>query len=191
VYAWVPSIGASQLIRLRGDVFPLWRGDLLIGSLSTRSLYRIALDGERVVVVEPIALNKRVRDLLELDDGRVLVWTDDAAIVSLEPARGNDGPSLFAAQCSGCHSLEDGLSHRLGPDLGGVLGRDIASAAGFDEYSAALRAQQGAWTEERLDAFLRSPQEAVPGTSMGFAGVADAAQRRLIIEHLRRGQPRK
>jgi cytochrome c len=125
-----------------------------------------------------------VRDILELGDGRILVWTDDAVLVTLEPAKGDDGATLFATQCSGCHSIVDGMSHRLGPDLAGVVGRKIAGASGFDEYSAALRAQPGEWTEERLDAFLRDPQGTVPGNSMGFAGVQDAKQRAALIEYL-------
>ena len=42
-----------------------------------------------------------------------------------EIASGADGAGLFAVQCSGCHNVEDGLSHRLGPDLFGVVGRPL------------------------------------------------------------------
>ncbi len=184
-YAWVPSVGISQVVRLeRAEQFPIWQGNLLAGSLSTRSLYRLVTDEGRVVLTEPIALGKRVRDILELNDGRILVWSDDAALVMLEPAKGDDGATLFATQCAGCHSVVDGMSHRIGPDLAGVVGRKIAAASGFEEYSAALRAQQGEWTKQRLDDFLRDPQAAVPGNSMGFAGVADAQQRAALIEFL-------
>lgn len=191
-YSWVPSIGASQVIRIERDSqFPIWQGNLLLGSLSTRSLYRLVLDDTRVVLAEPISLGKRVRDILELNDGRLLVWTDDAALVVLEPAKGNDAESLFASQCSGCHSIEDGMSHRLGPDLYQVGRRDVASASGFDEYSAALKAQDGKWTRERLDAFIKNPQGAVPGTSMGFAGIEDERQRAALIEYLERSAAKK
>jgi cytochrome c2 len=184
-YAWLPSIGASQVIRIERDsVFPTWQGNLLVGSLSTRSLYRLVLDEGRIVISEPIALDKRVRDLLELDDGRVLVWTDDAALVTIEPAKGNDGATLFATQCSGCHVIVDGMSHRLGPDLQGVVGRDIGGASGYEEYSAAMRSQQGQWTTERLNAFIRNPQQAIPGNSMGYAGLQDDGERAALVEYL-------
>jgi cytochrome c2 len=186
-FAWLPSIGVSQIIRIESaEQFPIWQGNLLVGSLSTRSLYRLVTDGERIVLSEPIALNKRVRDILELPDGRILVWTDDASLVVLEQAQGNDGEMLFAIQCSGCHSIGDGMSHGLGPDLAKIVGRDIGSAAGFDEYSAALRAQRGAWTKERLDTFLRDPQGTIPGNSMAFAGIQDAKERALLVEYLSR-----
>jgi aldose sugar dehydrogenase len=187
-FAWTPSIGVSQIIRLeRPEPFPIWQGDFVVGSLSTRSLYRLAVDDGRVVFAEPIPLGKRVRDILELNDGRLLVWTDDAALVTLEPAKGNDGATLFATQCSGCHALVDGMSHRLGPDLHGVAGRAVASARGYDEYSAALKSQRGEWTDEKLNAFLRNPQAAIPGNAMGFAGIADDKQRTMLIEYLKQG----
>jgi cytochrome c2 len=184
-YSWLPSVGISQIIRIERDsLFPIWKGNLLVGSLSTRSLYRLVTDEGRIVLSEPIALGKRVRDILELDDGRILIWTDDAALVTLEPAKGDDGETLFATQCSGCHAIVDGMSHRLGPDLRGVVGRRIASARGYEEYSAALRAQRGEWTQERLDEFLHDPQAMAPGNSMGFAGVQDAKHRAALIEYL-------
>jgi cytochrome c len=120
-----------------------------------------------------------------MPDGRILIWSDDAAVTTLEPASGTDGSGLFSINCAGCHNVDDGLAHRLGPDLFGVVGRPVGKAQGFDEYSPAMKAQAGNWDEARLDKFLQQPQTAVPGTSMGFAGVADAAQRKAIIDYLK------
>jgi aldose sugar dehydrogenase len=184
-HSWVPSIGVSDVIEIDSKLFPTWTNDLLVGSLSTRSLYRIVLDGEHAVLQEPIALGKRVRDIQQLPDGRILVWSDDAALTTLEPAAALDGAGLFATQCSGCHVVVDGLSHRLGPDLFGIVGRAVGQAQGFDEYSPAMKAQGGTWDEARLDRFLQQPQTSVPGTSMGFPGVPDAAHRKAIIEYMK------
>lgn len=187
VYAWVPSIGVSSLIGLRGEAFSIWRGDLLVGSLATRSLYRIRVQDRRVVFVEPIVVGKRIRDLLEASDGRVLLWTDDSALVILQPAEGassRNGELLFQSLCSGCHTRGDGQQHRLGPDLGGILGRKIGAAVGYDTYTQAMRQLEGAWTRERLDRFLAGPQEMAPGTSMAFAGVKDEAQRAALLDYL-------
>jgi cytochrome c2 len=76
------------------------------------------------------------------------------------------------------------MTHRMGPDLLQIVGRPVASAPGFDNYSAALKALGGRWTKERLDAFLRDPQAAAPGSTMAFAGVHDDAERAALIEHL-------
>jgi cytochrome c2 len=188
VAAWLPAIGVSDVTVVTGDLFPIWRGNLLVGSLATRSLYRLVIEQDRVVLQEPIALNQRVRDILELPDGRILIWSDSAALTLIEPSTEQDGAALFATQCLGCHTIADGMAHRLGPDLMGVIGRRIATAQGYDEYSPAMSAQSGVWDVQRLDAFLRQPQASVPGTSMAFAGIADPQQRKAIIEYLRRNE---
>jgi cytochrome c2 len=190
-HAWLPSIGVSDVIEIDSELFPIWKGNLLIGSLSTRSLYRVVVDGDHAVLQEPIALNRRVRDILQMPDGRILVWSDDASVTTLEPASGTDGASLFATQCAGCHNVDDGMSHRLGPDLFGVVGRAVGQAQGFDEYSPAMKSQTGTWDEARLDRFLQQPQAAVPGTSMAFPGVSDATQRKAVIEYLKQAPPPK
>ncbi len=184
--AWVPSIGACDIAALNSKLFPIWEDNLLVGSLSSRSLYRLVVVEDRVVVQEPIALNKRVRDILPMPDGRIMIWSDDWALTVLEPATQQNGASLFATQCLGCHTVADGMTHRIGPDLFGVVGRPIGEAKGYDEYSAAMKAQQGEWDAARLDKFLQQPAAVVPGTSMAFPGVSDAEQRKAIVEYLSR-----
>ncbi|WP_129641847.1 PQQ-dependent sugar dehydrogenase [Peristeroidobacter agariperforans] len=187
--AWVPSVGTSAVATIDSKLFPVWQDNLLVGSLSSRALYRLVLVEDRVVVQEPIALDKRVRDILQMPDGRIMIWSDDWALTLLEPASQHNGTSLFATQCLGCHGIADGMTHRLGPDLFGVVGRRIGDAPGYDEYSAAMKAQQGAWDEARLDKFLQQPAAAVPGTSMAFPGVPDAQQRKALIEYLKKSEP--
>ncbi|HKU16846.1 MAG TPA: PQQ-dependent sugar dehydrogenase [Steroidobacteraceae bacterium] len=184
VYSWLPGIGVSNLVQIQRDRFPVWRGDLLIGSLGARTLFRVVLDGNRAVLAEPIALEQRVRDILELDDGRLLLWTDEGALVTVEPASGSDAAVEFATGCSGCHRINDGRSHRMGPDLYGLMDREIASAENFAVYTPALQGLGGTWSEERLDAFLRDPQAVAPGTSMVFPGVADDRQRARIVDYV-------
>lgn len=187
--AWVPSIGACDIATIDSNLLPIWRDNLLVGSLATRALYRLVVVDDRVVVQEPIALSKRVRDILQMPDGRIMIWSDDWALTLLEPATQQNGASLYATQCLGCHSIADGISHRIGPDLFGVFGRPVGEAKGYDEYSAAMRAQEGEWDAVRLDKFLQQPAAAVPGTSMGFPGVSDAAHRAAIIEYLQKSEP--
>jgi len=86
IYAWVPSIGTSNLIRLRGDLFPLWKGDLLVASLVGAKLFRMHLDGDRVVFAEPIPIGDRIRDLLEDRKGRLVLWTDSRSLIVITPA---------------------------------------------------------------------------------------------------------
>jgi cytochrome c len=71
----------------------------------------------------------------------------------------------------------------VGPNLRGVVGRELASAPGY-AYSEALRARGGHWSAAELDAFLASPARRVPGTTMAFGGIADPAERAALIELL-------
>jgi len=185
VYAWLPSIGVSNLVGIERNLFPVWHGDLLVSSLATRSLCRLRMHDAHVVFSECFETPRRIRDVLEAPDGRILLWTDDSTIDVLEPATGTGRELAFANLCSGCHKTENGRSHGLGPDLWGVVGRRIAGAEGYDEYSPALRGHSGRWTEAELDKFLTAPQTYSPGTSMGFPGVPDAETRAAVIEHLK------
>lgn len=178
LFVWVPSIGISSLIRMRGTLFQAWAGDLLVGSLVGELLLRVRLDADRVRLVEPIKVGERVRDVIEDGRGRVILLTDSYSLVTLEPAR------MEFAACTGCHTMTGGPGHGLGPDLVGVLGRTVASASGYN-YSDGLRRAGGVWTDERLDRFLADPQAFAPGTSMTMPGIADSTLRTRIISYLR------
>jgi glucose/arabinose dehydrogenase len=50
---------------------------LLLGGLSSKALIRLTLDGEKVKTEERIDIQRRVRDVLQLRDGALLLITDD------------------------------------------------------------------------------------------------------------------
>jgi cytochrome c len=85
--------------------------------------------------------------------------------------------------CSACHTTTQDGAALIGPNLWHVVGRAVASKAGFD-YSPELKAIGGDWTVERLDQFLKDPASFAPGTRMGFVGVADATERANLIAYL-------
>ncbi len=70
-----------------------------------------------------------------------------------------------AALCKSCHTFEEGGANGTGPNLWGVVGRELASHAGFN-YTNALKEAGGVWTYERLDHYLENSQNYVPGTAM-------------------------
>ena len=91
-------------------------------------------------------------------------------------------------KCYACHSLDGPDPSTQGPALNGVIGRAVAAQPGF-AYSPAMRgyaAWQPRWTREALDAFIADPQAVVPDNAMGFFGIADAEERRALIEYLAR-----
>lgn len=90
------------------------------------------------------------------------------------------GKQLFAQQCSACHSL---ATNKFGPMLGGVYGRRIGSAPGYD-YSPALRKANLKWSGKTLDQWLLSPHKFIPGARMPVR-VANPFDRRDLIAYLK------
>ena len=85
--------------------------------------------------------------------------------------------------CQACHTFQKGQANGVGPNLYGVVGRPVASVAGFN-YSAALKAKGGTWTFDALNAWLKNPRADVPGTLMSFAGFDDESERADVIDYL-------
>ncbi len=88
-----------------------------------------------------------------------------------------------AKQCGACHNFQEGQGPKVGPDLYDVVGRKIASVAGFN-YSAALKGMSGTWTFDELNKWLADPRAMAPGTAMTFAGLANEKQRADVIAYL-------
>lgn len=90
LYFWDPSIAPSGMAFYRGDAFPGWQGDLLVGALKFQLLVRLTLDGERVTGEERFLERTagRIRDVRVGPDGLVYLLTDapNGRLVRLEPA---------------------------------------------------------------------------------------------------------
>lgn len=100
-------------------------------------------------------------------------------------AQSSAGERAFE-KCYACHSLEGPDPNTEGPSLKGIVGRMVASEAGF-QYSPAMRAyakRQNVWSRAALDDYIADPQAVVPGNTMGFFGMPDAAEREALIDYL-------
>ncbi|MCP5365146.1 MAG: PQQ-dependent sugar dehydrogenase [Hyphomicrobiales bacterium] len=88
IYHWDPAISPSGMTFYTGTLFPSWRGNLLIGGLSSEALVRLSLDGERVTGEERIDMDARIRHVRQGPDGAVYLLTDqtDGEILRLMPA---------------------------------------------------------------------------------------------------------
>jgi len=89
------------------------------------------------------------------------------------------GEAIYS-RCVACHAL---AHDRTGPRHCGLFGRRAGSVPGF-EYSDAMKRSKIVWNEGTLERFLSNPLAAVPGTSMGYAGVTDRKERADLIAYL-------
>lgn len=91
--------------------------------------------------------------------------------------------AYFQRNCAMCHSTTGAAA--AGPALGGILGRPVGGAEGYN-YSEAM-AKAGAagrrWTASTLGDYLANPARAIPGTSMPV-DVPDAKDRAALVAYL-------
>jgi glucose/arabinose dehydrogenase len=85
IFHWTPVISPSGMTFYDGTAIPDWRGNLVLGGLSSRSLTRLTLRGDRVVSDERIPVGVRIRDVNQGPDGALYLLTDqpDGKIVRL------------------------------------------------------------------------------------------------------------
>jgi cytochrome c len=88
-----------------------------------------------------------------------------------------------AKKCQACHTFEKNGPNRVGPNLWGVVGDHKGEGRGFN-FSAAMKAKGGTWTDDDLNQFLTNPKGFVPGTAMGFAGIPKDSERADVIAYL-------
>lgn len=201
VYAWVPSMAVSSITQVQG-FHETWDGDLLIGSLRGRTLFRVRIQDDRLIYAEPIPIGQRIRDIKQWGPDRIALWLDlnEVVIFEVEPSVNpldgladqlvQDGMERGLADrtletlvsCNECHSYESNI-HGSGPSLAGVVGRTVAGS-GFESYSAALRTVTGDWTPERLAAFIANPESIAPGTAMTGLGLGDEDLARAVAKAL-------
>lgn len=182
VFAWMPSVAPSSMVVAKG-LHPRWEGDLLIGTLANQSIHRLRLEGDRVLYDETIPLDRRVRDLA-VANGLLHVLFDDGSLATLTPHRMSDvsdalpAPGTSALRRFGC---VDCHSNPQLPRLAGVFDADIASQPDIT-YSEALRAVEGTWTRQRLGAFLQSPEDFAPATTMPAPDLGSDGLRQVLDE---------
>jgi cytochrome c2 len=190
VFAWLPSIASSNLIEVEG-FDNRWNGDLLVASLKAMSLFRLRLEGTRVLYSEPIWIGQRIRDIAQLKNGTVVLWTDDTQLlfVSVDRERLNQNSRLtkqvsntLNASCMYCHHFGATIDSDTAPTLTKLFSRRIGSD-NF-RYSAGLRNKSGPWTDELLNEFIADPAKFANGTSMPQLNL-DPATINEIVQVLR------
>jgi len=88
-----PKIAPSNLILYTGDQFPAWKGNVFVGTLAGKAVWRFELAGEdsapRVVRREALfsELGERIRNLRQGPDGSLYLLTDGAKARIVRVAR--------------------------------------------------------------------------------------------------------
>ncbi|MFQ5954218.1 MAG: c-type cytochrome [Kiloniellales bacterium] len=90
----------------------------------------------------------------------------------------------LSKKCGACHTFDDGGPNKVGPNLWNVIGREVASVAGF-KYSSALSGIDGIWGYEELNRFIYKPKRFAPGNKMSFPGLRKTDDRANLIAWLR------
>ena len=89
VYYWDPVVSPSGMIIYSGALFPEWRGNFLIGGLSSQALVRLVVEDDRVVGEERLLteLHARIREVVQGPDGAVYLLTDasDGKLLKVTP----------------------------------------------------------------------------------------------------------
>ena len=213
-FAFVPSIGISNLIDPDPREFPNWRGSLVLCSLAGNTLYVLKTEGDDIVYAEPIPLNGyRLRDIVTLHDGRLAILADGGTLLlvrNAESSRG-DGERLVVDGLASLPRLlpEEALSrrgnardrgrqlfmgacancHSLAGEIG--VGPPLNGVVGRPiaavpgfGYSVALKERKDVWTELLINTFIIDSKTVVQGTSMASTGMY-VFQARDIVEYLK------
>ncbi|MEE4143572.1 MAG: PQQ-dependent sugar dehydrogenase [Halieaceae bacterium] len=116
LYYYLPSIAVSPIEIYRGDMFPEWDGDLLVGALKGAAISKLDLVDGRVRSEYKILdeLNARIRDIKVAADSSIWILLETGSIYRLsressplEAAREvgeRDGEYIYLTVCSTCHS---------------------------------------------------------------------------------------
>ena len=112
-----------------------------------------------------------------------------AAIVLPATAAHADGDAKLGAavfkKCMACHNIDNDKS-KVGPSLMGVVGRPVASVAGFKYSDAMIAFGAGkVWDEATLASYLPDPKGLVKGTKMAFPGLKKPEDVANIIAYLK------
>ncbi|MEM6378731.1 MAG: PQQ-dependent sugar dehydrogenase [Bacteroidota bacterium] len=76
---WLQTVAPTGLCFYSGKEFPSWKGNLIVPGLSRGSLWRMVLDGTKVVSAEELFLNDRVRSrkVMQSPEGQLYMLTDE------------------------------------------------------------------------------------------------------------------
>jgi glucose/arabinose dehydrogenase len=85
LFAWVPSIGPTSVLQVKGSAYLSWWGnrkntsDLIVNGMGSNWLYRLRVDDGAVRYVEPIFIGVRLRTLIQMPSGLLVGGIDKSS----------------------------------------------------------------------------------------------------------------
>jgi cytochrome c len=158
-------------------------------------LHRLRIVDDRVAYDERIEIGQRLRDVISLPDGRLVVFnepqkigiidtngpnlhyisskkdsTDKPMTVEKAANANSHGASIFSKYCASCHDMN---KIGIGPPLLGIIGHGVGKNPDF-KYSADLSNSNLIWTRELLLSYITNPNLRFPSSRMGGVKVREA-----------------
>lgn len=88
LHFWVPSIAPSGMAFITSDVYPDWKGNLLVGSLKFQYLNRCVIKNNKLIKEEKLIEGLgRVRSVKQGPDGHIYVGVENLGIVKIIPKK--------------------------------------------------------------------------------------------------------
>lgn len=116
-----------------------------------------------------------------------LVMTGTAHAEDYAPGDAAKGENVFR-KCAACHAVGEGARNKVGPQLNGIVGRQMGGVEGY-RYSKTLTAKAeevGTWEEEELFAYLADPSGFLGGRGKMANKYPKADERANVIAYLKR-----
>ncbi len=86
LHHWTPSIAPSGMAFITSDIYPGWKGNLLVGSLKFQYLNRCVIKNNKVIKEEKLIEGLgRLRSVKEGPDGYIYVGIENLGIVKIIP----------------------------------------------------------------------------------------------------------
>ena len=88
LHHWTPSIAPSGMAFITSDVYPGWKGNLMVGSLKFQYLNRVEIRDNKVVKEEKLVEGiGRVRSVRQGPDGYIYIGVENVGIVKIIPEK--------------------------------------------------------------------------------------------------------
>ena len=78
-------------------------------------------------------------------------------------------------KCLPCHSVGEGATNKVGPQLNGLEGRKAGTTPDYS-YSDANKNSGLVWSDAVFKEYIKNPMGQMPGTKMAFPGIKNETE---------------